>query len=45
MIQGYYTEETVEWNLNYADTCNPIGVFKSHHERGSQENGPLGRRQ
>jgi hypothetical protein len=32
MVQGYCTEETVEWALNYADPSNPIGVPKSHHE-------------
>jgi hypothetical protein len=32
MIQGYCTEETIEWDLNYADSSNPIGVPKSHHE-------------
>jgi hypothetical protein len=32
MVQGYYTEEAVEWALNYADPSNPISVPKSHHE-------------
>jgi hypothetical protein len=32
MVQGYCTEEVVEWALNYADSSNPIGVPKSHHE-------------
>jgi hypothetical protein len=32
MVQGYCTDETVEWALNYADPSNPIGVPKSHHE-------------
>jgi hypothetical protein len=32
MVQGYYTEEAVEWVLNYVDPSNPIGVPKSHHE-------------
>jgi hypothetical protein len=32
MVQGYCTEETVEWALNYGDPSNPIGVPKSHHE-------------
>jgi hypothetical protein len=32
MVQGYYTEEVVEWALNYADPSNPIGVPKSHHK-------------
>jgi hypothetical protein len=32
MVQGYCTEEAVEWALSYADPSNPIGVPKSHHE-------------
>jgi hypothetical protein len=32
MVQGYYTEETIEWALNYVDPSNPIGIPKSHHE-------------
>jgi hypothetical protein len=32
MIQGYCTEEAIEWALNYADPSNPIGVPKSLHE-------------
>jgi hypothetical protein len=32
MVQGYCTEEDVEWALNYADPSNPIGVPKSRHE-------------
>jgi hypothetical protein len=44
MVQGYCTEKALEWALNYADPSNPIGVPKSHHEGGSQENGSLGRR-
>jgi hypothetical protein len=32
MVQGYYTEEDVEWALNYANPSNLIGVPKSHHE-------------
>jgi hypothetical protein len=31
MVQGYYTEEAVEWILNYADPSNLIGVSKSCH--------------
>jgi hypothetical protein len=44
MVQEYYTEEAVEWALNYADPSNPIGVPKAHYEGGSQEKGPLGRK-
>jgi hypothetical protein len=32
MVQGYYTDEAMEWALNYADPSNLIGVPKSHHE-------------
>jgi hypothetical protein len=32
MVQGYCTEEAMEWALNYADLSNPISVPKSHHE-------------
>jgi hypothetical protein len=32
MIQGYCTEEAVEWALNHPDSSNLIGVSKSHHE-------------
>jgi hypothetical protein len=32
MVQGYCTEEAMEWALNYADPSNPIGVPKSRHE-------------
>jgi hypothetical protein len=31
-VQGYCTEEAVEWTLNYANPSNPIDVPKSHHE-------------
>jgi hypothetical protein len=44
MVQGYCTEEVVEWALNYTDPSNPIGVPKSYHGRGSQGKVPLGRR-
>jgi hypothetical protein len=33
MVQGYCTEEAVEWALNYADPSNPIGVPKSRHRK------------
>jgi hypothetical protein len=32
MVQGYCTEEVVEWALNYVDSTIPIGVPKSRHE-------------
>jgi hypothetical protein len=32
MVQGYCTEESVEWALNYANPSNPIGVPKFRHE-------------
>jgi hypothetical protein len=34
MVQGYCTEEPIEWALNYVDLSNLIGVPKSHHEEG-----------
>jgi hypothetical protein len=33
MVQGYRTEEAMEWALNYTDSSNPIDVPKSLHER------------
>jgi hypothetical protein len=42
MVQGYYTEETVEWALNYVDPSNPIGVPKSHHEGRLTEKWTIG---
>jgi hypothetical protein len=32
MVQGYCTEEAVEWTLNYAGPSNPIDVPMSCHE-------------
>jgi hypothetical protein len=32
MVQGYCTEEAIEWALNYDDLTNMIGVPISHHE-------------
>jgi hypothetical protein len=32
MVQEYYTEEAVEWALNYANLSNPIGAPKSRHK-------------
>jgi hypothetical protein len=42
MVQGYYTEEAVEWALNYGDLSNPIGVPKSHHEGRLTGKGTIG---
>jgi hypothetical protein len=44
MVQGYYTEEAIEWALNYADPSNPIGVLKSHHERRFIGKGIIGKK-
>jgi hypothetical protein len=33
MVQGYCTDEVIEWALNYADPSNSIDVLKFHHER------------
>jgi len=32
MVQGYSTEEVVDWCLDYIDPSNPIGISKSRHE-------------
>jgi hypothetical protein len=44
MVQGYCTEEVVEYALNYADPSNPFGLPKSRRESSSQEKGPFERR-
>jgi hypothetical protein len=44
MVQGYYTEEAVEWALNYADPSNPIGVPKSRHEGRLAGKGIIGKK-
>jgi hypothetical protein len=44
MVQGYYTEEAVEWALNYVDLSNPIGVPKSRHEGRLTGKGTIGKR-
>jgi hypothetical protein len=44
MVQGYYTEEAVEWALNYADPTNLIGVPKSRHEGRLTGKGIIGKK-
>jgi hypothetical protein len=44
MVQGYYTEEVIEWALNYVDPSNPIGVPKSHHEGAITGKGTIGKK-
>jgi hypothetical protein len=44
MIHGCYTEEAVEWALNYADPSNPVGVPKSHHEVRLIGKGTIGKK-
>jgi hypothetical protein len=44
IVQGYYTEEVMEWALNYANPSSPIGVPSIVMRGGSQEKGPLRRR-
>jgi hypothetical protein len=44
MVQGYCTEEAVEWALNYADLSKPIGVPKSHHEGRLTGKGTIGKK-
>jgi hypothetical protein len=44
MVQGYYTEEAVEWALNYADSSNLISTPKSRHEGRLTGNGTIGKK-
>jgi hypothetical protein len=44
MVQGYYTEEAVEWALNFADPSNSIGVPMSHHEGELIGKGTIGKK-
>jgi hypothetical protein len=44
MVQGYCTEEAVEWALNYIDSTNLIGVPKSHHEGRLTGKGTIGKK-
>ena len=44
MVQGYCTEEAVEWAINYADPSNPIGVSRPRHGGRLTEKGSLVRR-
>jgi hypothetical protein len=44
VLQGYCTEEAVEWALNYADPSNLIGVPKSHHEGRPTGKGTIGKK-
>jgi hypothetical protein len=44
MVEGYCIEEVVEWALNYADSSNPIGVPKSHHEGRPIVKGTIGKK-
>ena len=43
MVQGYCTEEAVEWVMNYADPNNPIDVPKSPHEARLMGKGTVGK--
>jgi hypothetical protein len=44
MVQGYYTEEAIEWALNYVDPTNSIGVPKFHHEGRLTGKGTIGKK-
>jgi hypothetical protein len=44
MVQGYCTEEVIEWAINYTDPTNPIGVPKSHHEGRLTGKGTIGKK-
>jgi hypothetical protein len=43
IVQGYYTEEAIEWALNYSDPTNLIGVPKSRHEGRLTSKGTIGK--
>jgi hypothetical protein len=44
IVQGYCTEEVVEWALKYADPSNLIGVSKSLYEGRLIEKGTIGKK-
>jgi hypothetical protein len=44
MVQGYHTDEAVEWALNCADLSNPIGVPKSRDERSPTGKWTIGKK-
>jgi hypothetical protein len=44
MVQGYSTEEVIEWALNYDDPSNPIGVPKSRLDRRITGKGAIGKK-
>jgi hypothetical protein len=44
MVQGYCTEEVVEWALKYANLSNSIGVPMSHHEGRLTGKGSIGKK-
>jgi hypothetical protein len=44
MVQGYCTEDAMEWALNYTDLSNPIGVPKSRHEGRLTGKGTIGKK-
>jgi hypothetical protein len=44
MVQGYCTEEAVDWALNYVDPSNLIGVPKSRHEGRLTGKGIIGKK-
>jgi hypothetical protein len=44
VLQGYCTEEAVEWALNYADPSNLNGVPKSRHEGRPTGKGTIGKK-
>jgi hypothetical protein len=44
MVQGYCTEEAVEWALNYTGLSNLIGVPKSRYEGRLTGKGTIGKK-
>jgi hypothetical protein len=44
MLQGYWTEEAIEWALNYANLSNPIGAPKSCYDGRLTGKGTIGKK-
>jgi hypothetical protein len=42
MVQGYSTEEVVDWCIDFFDPKNPIGIPKSRHEGRLAGRGTIG---
>jgi hypothetical protein len=44
MVQGYCTEDAMEWARNYANLSNPIGIPMSHQEGRLTGKGTIGKK-